>query len=151
MKTLDKNKLINLYQVDEHLWLEETIKILRENRLDDLDLENLIKELESLSQREKNRVSSYLEQVIRHLLLLQYWTREQDLNSNHWRAEIQSFRTQLRKYLTTNLRHYLDGELDIIYQDALEYVQETTGFSVDFPEKCPYNLEQLLTKKYWPI
>ena len=149
MKTLNQNQLKNLYEIDEHLWLEETIKILKENRLDDLDLENLIEELESLSKKDKNRVSSFLEQIIRHLLLLQYWTIEQERNQNHWRAEIQSFRTQLRKYLTTNLTNYLANELNIIYQDALEYVREKTGFSVEFPEKCPYTLEQLLNKKWF--
>ncbi len=148
MKAFKQNNLKNLYEVDEHLWLEETIKILKENRLDDLDLESLIEELESLRKKDKNRVSSFLEQIIRHLLLLQYWTIEQERNQNHWRAEIQGFRTQLRKYLTANLHNYLANELNIIYQDALEYVQEKTGFSVNFPEKCPYTLEQLLDKKW---
>ncbi len=150
MKTLNQNKLKTLYEVDEHLWLEETIKILKQKRLNDLDLENLLEELESLSKRDRNRVSSFLEQIIRHLLLLQYWTIEQERNKNHWRAEIQSFRTQLRKHLTTNLHNYLANELNIIYQDALEYVQEKTGFSIDFPEECPYTLEQLLDKKWLP-
>lgn len=149
MKTLSQNILKNLYEIDENLWLEETIKILKENRLEDLDIKNLIEELESLSKRDKNRVSNFLEQIIRHLLLLQYWTREQERNKNHWRAEIQAFRTQLRKYLTTNLHNYLANELIIIYQDALEYVQEKTGLSVDFPQECPYTLEQLLNKKWF--
>ena len=71
MKTLTQTQLKNLYEIDEHLWLEQTIKILKEKRLDNLDLENLIEELENLSKKEKNRVSSFLEQIIRHLLLLQ--------------------------------------------------------------------------------
>jgi hypothetical protein len=150
MKTLNQNNLKNLYEDDEHLWLEETIQLLRENRLDELDIENLIEELESLGKRDKNRVSSFLEQAIRHLLLLQYWTEEQARNKNHWRAEIQGFRTQLRKYLTTNLYNYLADELDVIYQDALGYVQEKTGFSVNFPEECPYTLEQLLEDEKVP-
>lgn len=67
-----------------------------------------------------------------------------------WRAaEIQSFRIQLRKYLTTNLQIYLGDELRNIYQDALEYVRRKTGFSVDFPEECPYTLEELLYKKWF--
>ena len=150
MNTLNQNQLKNLYEIDEHLWLEETIKILKEKRLDELDWENLIGELESLSKKDKNRVSSFLEQIIRHSLLLQYWTIEQERNKNHWRAEILGFRTQLRKYLTTNLHNYLANELNIIYQDALGYVREKTGFSVDFPEECPYTLEQLLDKKWFP-
>lgn len=149
MNIFNQNQLKDLYETDEHLWLEETIKLLKENRLNDLDLENLIEELESLSKSDKNRVSSFLEQIIRHLLLLQYWIPEQSRNQNHWRAEIQSFRTQLRKYLTTNLQNYLDDELTNIYQDALEYVRQKTGFSVDFPQECPYALEELLDKKWF--
>ena len=150
MKTLNQNQLKNLYEIDENLWLEETIKILKEKCFTELDLENLIGELESLGKKDKNRVSSFLEQIIRHLLLLQYGTREQERNKNHWRAEILGFRTQLRKYLTTNLHNYLANKLDLIYQDALGYVQEQTGFSVNFPEECPYSLEKLLDKSWFP-
>jgi hypothetical protein len=110
MKSLNQNplqveggeNLPLLYEIDQYLWLEETTKFLKENRLDELDVIHLIEELESLSKRDKNRVSSLLEQVIRHLLLLHYWTTEAEINGNHWRAEIISFRTQLRKYLTTS-------------------------------------------------
>jgi hypothetical protein len=55
----------------------------------------------------------------------------------------------LRKYLTTNLQNYLAEELPIIYQDALDYVQQKTGFSSDFPSECPYSLEQLLDKNWF--
>ncbi|MDJ0601502.1 MAG: DUF29 domain-containing protein [Crocosphaera sp.] len=150
MKTLNETDLKNLYESDEHLWLEESIKLLKKKRFNDLDIDHLIEELESLGKRDKNRVSSFLEQIIRHLLLLQYWEAEKERNKNNWRAEIQSFRTQLRKYLTTNLQNYLIEEFDTIYNDALDYVQEKTGFNVDFPEKCSYTLEDLLNKKWFP-
>ncbi|MEL4896961.1 DUF29 domain-containing protein [Crocosphaera sp. Alani8] len=133
-----------------HLWLEETIKLLKEKRLNDLDIDHLIEELESLGKRDKNLVSSFLEKIIRHLLLLQYWEAEKERNRNHWRAEIQSLRTQLRKYLTTNLQNYLREELNDIYDDSLYYVQEETGFNVYFPEKCPYTFEELLNEKWFP-
>ncbi|MGK7897644.1 MAG: DUF29 family protein, partial [Xenococcus sp. (in: cyanobacteria)] len=45
--------------------------------------------------------------------------------------------------------NYLDNELNIIYQDALEYVKQKTGFPGDFPEECPDSLEQLLDKKWF--
>jgi hypothetical protein len=48
------------------------------------------------------------------------------------------------------LHQHLINELERIYQDALEYVQEKTGFSVDFPKICPYPLAQLLDKKWFP-
>lgn len=68
------NQLQFLYEQDEHLWLTETIKLLKENRLAELDIQHLIEELEALSKRDKNRVESFLRQIIIHLLLWQYWS-----------------------------------------------------------------------------
>nr|WP_232826193.1 DUF29 family protein [Cyanothece sp. BG0011] len=46
-------ELKTLYDIDPHQWLEETIKILKDNRFHELDLENLIEELEALGRSEK--------------------------------------------------------------------------------------------------
>jgi hypothetical protein len=143
--------LKELYNIDEHLWLEETIKLLKANHLEELDLENLIEELENLSRRDKARVASLLEQIIRHLLLLQYWSEESEYNSGHWKAEIRSFRTQLKRHLINNLSQYLESELASIYDDALGYVIEKTEGKLDnLPQYCPYTLEQLLDINYLP-
>ena len=101
-----------------------------------------------MGSEKKNAVVSLLEQVIRHLLLLAYWTIERENNQTHWESEIVSFRTQLRRRLTTNLRNHLAKELPSIYRDALIYVRTKTSFKVDFPENCPYSLEQLLDINY---
>jgi hypothetical protein len=140
--------LQQLYETDDYLWLLETIELLKQNRLDEVDLENLIEELEDLGSEKKNAVVSLLEQVIRHLLLLQYWQEEYERNGYHWQGEIVNFRNQLKRRLTGNLRNYLTQEMLEIYADALEYVKVKTKFQVDFPEECPYTLEQLLDKDY---
>ncbi|MFM2064202.1 MAG: hypothetical protein RLZZ507_3873 [Cyanobacteriota bacterium] len=140
--------LQQLYETDDYLWLLETIELLKQNRFDELDLENLIEELEDLGSEKRNAVESLLEQIIRHLLLLQYWTEESERNGHHWQAEIVNFRNQLKRRLTGNLRNHLTKEMLNIYADALEYVKVKTKFKVDFPEECPYTLEQLLNKDY---
>ncbi len=142
--------LKQLYEIDDQQWLKETINLLKQKNFNELDLENLIEELEDLGKSNKNAVESLLEQIIRHLLLLQYWEVEYDRNVNHWEAEVIGFRNQLKKYLTTNLRQHLGKELTSIYQDALKYVTKKTNFKVNFPEKCPYNLDQLLDEHYLP-
>ncbi|QHU99133.1 DUF29 domain-containing protein [Synechocystis sp. CACIAM 05] len=136
--------LSELYEQDPAQWLEVTVSLLRQNALVDLDWVHLIEELESLGKRDRNRVAHLLEKLIRHCLLLQYWQQERGRNQNHWRADIQGFRTQLRRHLTTTLKNYLEEELPQIYQDALGYVQEKTGHTVGFPKTCPYSLQQLL-------
>ncbi len=75
--------LKQLYQTEYDRWLEETIKLLKNRQLTQLDYENLIEELEALGRNEKNAVESFLEQIIRHLLLYEYWQTEFPQNANH--------------------------------------------------------------------
>ncbi|AOX03713.1 hypothetical protein BJP34_33605 [Moorena producens PAL-8-15-08-1] len=142
--------LYYLYDVDNEKWLIETLKLLKEKRLDNLDIEHLIEELEGLGRRDKLTVESFLEQIIRHLLLLNYWQEQYDYNANHWQAEIMSFRSQLEDYLTQNLRNHLQKNQAKVYQKALKYVRKKTGMMIEFPEDCPYALEQLLDQDWLP-
>ena len=142
--------LKQLYELDDSQWLGETISLLRNHQFSQLDLEHLIEELEDLGKEKKNAVASLLEQVIRHLLLLQYWTKETEYNTINWQEEIYNFRTQLRRKMTANLRNYLEEELNYIYEDALGFVKIKTANTVIFPSQCPYSLEQLLDRDWLP-
>jgi hypothetical protein len=150
MLMIEVNELKQLYDVDDDQWLEQTINLLKNHQFQQLDLDNLIEELEDLGREKKNAVASLLDQIIRHLLLLQYWTTEAEYNAVHWQEEIYNFRTQLRRTITTNLRKYLEDELTSIYQDALGFVKIKTTNLVTFPTECPYSLEQLLDRSWLP-
>ncbi len=138
------SNLTSLYEIEYEQWLATTINLLKESRFNELDKEHLIEELEELSRRDKKTVERFLEQIIRHLLLLQYWTAEYEYNANHWQAEIMSFRTQLNEDLTQNLRNHLEENQAKVYEKALKYVKQKTGYKIVFPEICPYTLEDLL-------
>ena len=142
--------LKTLYEIDDSLWLEETIELLKAKKFDALDLENLIEELEDLGNEKKFRVASFLQQIIRHCLLLQFWTSERKYNQAHWQAEIVSFQYQLKRYLTTNLRKYLEQEFEQIYFESVRYVRQKTDNKVNFPDICPYSLEELLDPNLLP-
>ncbi|MEY3556537.1 MAG: hypothetical protein RLZZ580_2594 [Cyanobacteriota bacterium] len=150
MLMIEVNEFKQLYDVDDDQWLEQTINLLKNHQFQQLDLDNLIEELEDLGREKKNAVASLLEQIIRHLLLLQYWTTEAEYNAVHWQEEIYNFPTQLRRTITTNLRKYLEDELTSIYQDALGFVKIKTTNLVTFPTECPYSLEQLLDRSWLP-
>ncbi|TAF11138.1 MAG: DUF29 domain-containing protein [Nostocales cyanobacterium] len=138
-----------LYERDYLEWLEETIRLLKSRQVADIDYENLIAELEELAKNEKRRVRSLLEQIIRHLLLYQYWELEKSRNAHHWAAEIISFRNQINEDLTANLRNHLDENLIMIYSNALDYVK-TKSKLTNLPESCPYTLVQILDKNWLP-
>ncbi|MCE2662871.1 MAG: DUF29 domain-containing protein [Microcystis sp. M53603_WE2] len=142
--------LKTLYEIDDSLWLEETIELLKAKKFDALDLENLIEELEELGNDKKFRIASFLQQIIRHCLLLQFWTSERKYNQAHWQAEIVSFQYQLKRYLTTNLRKYLEQEFEQIYFESVRYVRQKTDNKVNFPDICPYSLEELLDPNWLP-
>lgn len=142
--------LSSLYETDNEQWFAQTIEFLKERRLEELDFEHLIEELEAVVRRDRLTVESFLEQIIRHLLLLQYWEKEYDYNANHWQAEIMIFRTQLNEYLTQNLRKHLQENQSKVYQKALKYVRKKTGMTIDLPEYCPYDFEQLLDQDWLP-
>ena len=149
--TITENiNLKELYEIDDYLWIQETVKLLKEKQFNQLDLENLIEELEDLGSEKRHAVESLLEQIIRHLLLLEYWASEYERNRNHWRAEIVSFRTQINKKITTNFYNYLNQHLAEIYDDARLYVIEKSSLQT-FPEQCPYTLDQLLDKHWFPL
>ena len=81
---LGVNQLKQLYEIDDSQWLEETVSLLRNHQFQQLDLEHLIEELEDLGKEKKNAVASLLEQVIRHLLFLQYWSKEAEYKTIYW-------------------------------------------------------------------
>lgn len=149
MTVITKTNLQDLYEIDDYLWLEETINLLKQKKFNELDLENLIEELESLARRDKLAIRSLLEQIIRHLLLLEYWDSEYERNANHWEAEVIGFRNQLNDRMTSNFYKYLETDLQSIYQNALRYAKRKSKLN-NLPSECPYNLEQLLDEDWFP-
>ncbi|MDY7021515.1 MAG: DUF29 domain-containing protein [Cyanobacteriota bacterium] len=138
-----------LYEQEYDQWLSETVKLLKNRELDQLDYENLIEELEALGRSEKNAVKSLLLQIIIHLIFYQFWQSEFERNHHHWSGEIITFRVQLEDKLTSNLKKYLANELPKIYSNALLIAQKKTQLNT-LPESCPYTLTQLLDKHWFP-
>ena len=91
-----------------------------------------------------------LDQIIRHLLLLEYWAEERDYRANHWKSEIYNFRLQLQRRRTKTLYNHLTLKLDSIYSDSLGFVKIKTDQKINFPSECPYKLEQLLDINWLP-
>ncbi len=147
VKNVDKLK--ELYEIDDYLWIEETVKLLKGRRFEELDLENLIEELEDLGSEKRHKVESLLQQIIRHLLLLDYWHSEYEINHRHWRSDIFNFRDQLNDRMTSNFYGYLEEKLAKIYRKARKYVQAKSGLDT-FPRDCPYSLKQLLDEDWFP-
>ena len=144
----------NLYDVDYHLWLVETLKQLEENELESLDVEHLIEEILDLSRREKRRLDSLMTRLLEHLLKLQYWQAERRYNLNHWKREIRNFRKQINRDLkvSPSLKGYLAEQFDELYQDARELVADASGLPLaHFPGAPIAGLDVVLDETWLPI
>ena len=148
MTVTENINLKELYEIDDYLWIQEMVKLLKEKQFNQLDLENLIEELEDLGSEKKLAVKSLLQQIIRHLLLLQYWDDELERNYRHWKSEVTSFRIQINDRMTKNFYNYLSENLSSIYRKARKYVIDKSGLET-FPESCPYTLDQLLDEDWF--
>jgi len=95
MQTLSTNNLKNLYKSDYLAWYEITLEQIKNDQLNDLDLDSLSEVLENLVIDTKRSGESYLRQIIIHLLLIEYWEIE-SINRRHWAAEIVNFRNGIR-------------------------------------------------------
>jgi hypothetical protein len=56
-----------LYERDFDLWIEETINLLKNRQLEQIDYEHLIEEIEDMGGNRKDALESNLEQVLIHL------------------------------------------------------------------------------------
>jgi Domain of unknown function DUF29 len=57
MLTTDNNK--TLYEQDFYLWIQTTLQLLRERKLAQLDIENLIEEIDSMGRSERKELNTY--------------------------------------------------------------------------------------------
>jgi hypothetical protein len=137
-----------LHEQDYDRWLEEQVLLLRERKFIELDIDNLIEELEDLGNEQKRAVESLVMRTIEHLLYCEYWEVEKERNINHWRGEIRSFRKQLKRRLTTNLKNHLISCWQELCIDAKDIAQDKTGLSL--PDVI-YSLEEVLDENYLPF
>jgi hypothetical protein len=141
-------KLEQIYEEDYILWLERTAKYLRNRNIEQLDWEHLVEEIEALGNEQRRKVESYLRQILKHLLLYQYWRLEDCLH--HWEIELDNFRTELKSLVRSKtLYNYLHTIVDETYNDALRQAKKKSRLDC-FPAICPYTVEQILDTDFLP-
>jgi hypothetical protein len=139
-----------LYEHDFSLWLERQAELLREGRLSELDVANLLEEIESMGRKDKKAIQSNLVVVVAHLLKYQF---QPDQRSASWRGSIAEHRRRLRYDLaeSPSLRAHAVAVFAQAYADAREQASAETDLPLAaFPEHCPYTLEQALGPQFLP-
>lgn len=135
---------------DFYGWAIAEANLLRQRKWDELDIEHLAEELESMGASEKREIRSRMEQLLKHLLKWQYQT---DLQCKSWRNSIRNQRKALLAVIKDNpsLKPTIPEYVKDVYEDALEGAVEETGiYKENFPAQCPYTFEQIMDDEFYP-
>ena len=145
--TLDLKKL---YEEDEHLWLLENAKLLREGRLDLADIKHIAETLEDMGKRDFREVLSRMRVLMTHLLK---WILQPELRSSSWKGTVVEQRKELKKIFkdSSNLKKYGNENFKEEYKDARDIASAETGLPLShFPEDPPFSFEQMIDEDYLP-
>jgi len=138
------------YQTDFNFWVEQTTQLLREQRWQDIDLENLIEEIQDLGKSERRAITSQLTRLLLHLLKWQYQPQRR---SDSWLDSITDARTQIELAIkdSPSLKNYPLEQLDQSYEKARSQAAKQTGLIITvFPEVFPYSLAEVLDETWLP-
>jgi hypothetical protein len=148
-RSLSKTEATNLYDQDFYQWTQQMAIALREGQWDQLDLENLAEEIESVGRSEKRELNSRLRVLLIHLLK---WQFQSERRSHSWQSTITEQRIQLESVLadSPSLKGWVPDLLEVAYRQArIKAADETQLAIATFPDLCPYDLADVLRSDFW--
>ncbi len=141
----------NLYEKDYYLWLEKTSNLLENRQFSDLDLENLIEEIKSMSISQQKALKSNLTVILWHLLK---YLQEPEKQSRSWELTLFEHRERIEEDLenSPSLKIFLTEEnLKKCYNKARKKAAIETGINLEkFPKDCPFTLAEALDFEFIP-
>jgi hypothetical protein len=146
-----------LYETDFAEWAAHTADLMRQGRLDLVDMENVAEEIADLGRSERAAVRSQLLRLLVHLIKQRI---QPERDGSSWRGSIVSARQEIRLRLedSPSLRRHLLDTLQATWQMAVKDALAETGLTTyagefNFPKTCPCSLDQLLDgdlEQLWP-
>jgi len=138
------------YELDFYAWVTKNVELLRGGRLEEIDVEHIAEELESMGKRDLRQLRSRLQVLVMHLLKWQYQPEKQ---SKSWLATIDHQRDEIEALLmdSPSLRGQLEPGLEIIYPKAVRDASRETDLPEKvFPLSCPFEIEEILAQSFLP-
>uniref|UniRef100_UPI0025CF3E9C DUF29 domain-containing protein n=1 Tax=Thiocapsa sp. TaxID=2024551 RepID=UPI0025CF3E9C len=88
--------------------------------------------------------------LLAHLLK---WQFQPAGRCNSWKGTIRIQRNDIARLFkeTPSLRRFLTDELDEAYPESVEWAADETGLADEsFPSACPYSIDEILSRDFWP-
>ena len=134
------------YDEDFAAWLAAQALLLRERRFDEIDVEHLAEEVDSMGRSEFRALSSAVELIVLHMLK---WDYQHERRGASWRRTINAQRKMVRKLLKQNPSFVARrGEaVEDAYIGMPEQVEDDTGVPAHrLPQTCPYGWDEIMTR-----
>ncbi len=140
----------SLYDQDFALWIDDTVAKLKARKFEQIDLENLIEEMQSLGRSDKRELKNRLAVLLAHLLKRIYVGSTYD--NRGWMNTIVEQRRQLRFLLeeSPSLKGYFLKVFSEMHCEALEAVRNEY-LGVVFPDEWQFerDVDAILNEKFW--
>ncbi len=138
---------------DYYGWTQETIEKLRQGKLNEVNIDDLIEEIEDMGKRERRELENRLAVLLGHLLKWQY---QPDQRSYSWEGTINGQRRDLYRLLKANpsLRAHLPEFGEEAYLRGVQSAVEQTNMPANtFPHtfwQPGWTWEQVLDVEFYP-
>ena len=132
------------------LWIKGQCALLRNKQFDQLDLDTLIGELDTMGGNERRELQSRLETLMMNLLKCQF---QPEPKSRAWLGAVREQRSEIERILeqSPSLDQAIAEYADHVYKAAFERAGAETGIPrAAFPQANPYTREQLLDPDFVP-
>lgn len=138
------------YLVDFVRWTERQAQLLREGRMDALDIENLVEEIESMGRSDKRELRNRLAVLIAHLLKCKFQPQRK---GESWFGTIFEQRRQIESIIedSPSLKNEPQARLEKAYSSAVRQATKETGMArTDFPATNPFSLDEIFDEDFIP-
>lgn len=143
----------SLYDDDVLLWSEQQAEVIRRMGRsgrtipNELDVENVAEEIESVGRSELAAVESQLQNILSHLIKLAL--EPQSDAARHWQGELYAFHQEMRRRYAPSMRQRinLQKEWEIARRIAVLQAPIDSGFEDRLPETAPFDVAELICEE----
>ncbi|WP_067517574.1 DUF29 domain-containing protein [Endozoicomonas ascidiicola] len=139
-----------LYNTDFYSWIQQQADLLRQGRLGEIDLDNILEEIESMGRSEYRQLSHRLDILLMYLLK---WCYQPGHRSSSWKGSIEEQRFRLSRVIKDNpgLKSRIPEAMEEAYKVAKIAAYKETGLSKEtFPDRCLWSYDQIMNDQFWP-
>jgi hypothetical protein len=138
------------HEKDVYGWAIHTAQLLRDKKMNEVDFDGIVEELEEMGISNKHALKNRLAQLIFHLLK---WQFQPNLRCSSWEGSIEEQRIRLNDLLEDNpsLKPMFAECTKKAYRLSLSLVRKETPLNTKtLPAECPYTFEQIMNDEFYP-